>query len=256
MSLSKILLSTPILFIIVSYAPAAYALNPIEPNCDNVKVSFGSDYSFGGFQPKVIWEKVGTFPTPTETIEVGGGIDSKNTGFSFKCPDFSVSYDNKVLEIKGKSYDKVLELIKKSDSKYVDENKRIDYDLNLYSHSWYDYPSIRRGLNTISYGLSLKNMDLKKSRAIAYEGQKLPYQFSGVSKDVVIAYKVDGKELKPLLFEKNVSSYKTDLENANQIDIYHKNNDMQKKGRGVQRVLIDKRAGILKVYKNYEFPLK
>lgn len=252
----KKILSTSIFFYILSYAPAAYSINSIEPNCDNVKISFGDDNNYHSFNPRVTWEKVGTFPNPTETIEVGGDADSKKLGFSFQCPDFSASYDNNLLEIKAKSYDRVLELIKKSDSKYVDENRRLDYDLNLYSYSWFEYPSISRGLQTTSYGLNLKNIDLKKSRILAYPGQKLAHQFSDISKDVVIAYKIDGKELKPLLFERNVSQYKADLVNANQIDIYHKNPDMQNKGQGVQRVLIDKKAGVLKVYRNYDFPQK
>lgn len=250
-------LSISIFFCMASYAPGAYALNLIEPNCDNVKVSFGDDNNYSSFRPKVTWKETGTFPSPTKTIEVVSD-DSKNIGFSFQCPDFSVSYDNKILTIKAKDYERVLELIKQTDTPYSKEGNKIDYDLNLYSHSRYEYPNILRGSKTTSYGLNLKNIDLKTSRVIANEGQELAHQFSGISNEVVIAYRVDGKKLKALLFERNISQYKSDIVNANQIDIYHKNPELFNKGKellGIQRVFIDKKEGVLKVYRSYDFPI-
>lgn len=222
----------------------------INPNCENVKIHLGMGID-DHFEAKAEWRTMADFPKPSKVIEVGDNFKGTDPSFNFTCPDFSASYDSEIVELKGKTYEALLDRIVFNPSKN-------DYRLDLFSHSWYRYPSIYEGRNNNRYGINIKDFELESGAGYfpIEEGNKIKALNSDIPSHAVIGYKVNNGAIKPLLYESLVSNYKEDLKNADTIDIFHHNPDAGNKGEDIQRIYIDKKAGILKVYRNYDFPQK
>lgn len=230
--------------LIVSTSAAADVKN-ITVNCDDVKLHINTVMD-DRFNFSAYWNEPARFPEPPKYIEVGDTIRSDVKTFKFSCPDFKVYYDGNMAEIVSNDYQNVL--------RHISEH---DYKVDLYFHGWYQYPAIRKGFNSVDYGFNLKDFSLYTSIYDLPEGVNLAenFRYYSVPKTAVIGYVVDNNPLKPLLHGKKVSNYKSDLNNANTIDIYHKNNDEQFFVKeGIQRIHIDKANGILRIYRNAKFP--
>lgn len=221
----------------------------VNPNCENVKISLGMGID-DHFEAKAEWRTIADFPKPSKVIEVGDNFKGTNPSFNFKCPDFSASYDGEVVELKAKSYEALLDRIIFNPSKN-------DYRLDLFSHSWYRYPSIYEGRNNNRYGINIKDFELESGAGYfpIEEGNKTTALNSDIPSYAVVGYKVNNGAIKPLLYESLVSNYKNDLESADTIDIFHHNPDAGNKGEDIQRIYIDKKNAILKIYRNYKFPV-
>ena len=239
-----ILFGTAMVFYSASAVTHAKITN-VNPSCDNVKLSINTvrddRLNFSAY-----WNEPATFPQPPKYVEVGDTIRSDVKNFKFNCPDFSVSYDGNIAEIKAHSYEKALE--------YIGEHNK---ELNLYFHGWYTYPNIKRDFNSINYSFDIESLNLKTSIYTALEGKDLSgdIKFFEIPKTAIIGYKVDNGQLKPLLYDRKVSYYKDDMQNANIIDVFHKNNDDKfKLDEVIQRIHIDKSKGLIRLYRNHPFP--
>ena len=220
----------------------------IKPNCENVKIHLGMGID-DHFEAKAEWRTLSSFPKPSKVIEVGDNFKGTDPSFSFKCPNFSVSYDSELIELEGESYEDLLD-------KIVFKPSKNGYRLDLFSHSWYRYPTIYEGRNNNRYGINIKNFELESGGGYfpIEQGNKLGAMNSDIPKYSVVGYKVNNGAIKPLLYESVVSSYKEDLKNADIIDIFHHNPDAGHKGEDIQRIYIDKKRAVLKIYRNYKFP--
>lgn len=233
---------------LVFYSGGASAKLPIKEinvDCNNVKLSINTvmndRFNFGAY-----WNEPTAFPDPPKYIEVGDSIRSNTTHFKFNCPNFSVSYDGNIAEIKANSYEEVL--------KHISE---YDRDLNLYFHGWYKYPNIKKGFTSINYSFDIKSFDLKTNIYKADEGRDISedIKFFQIPKSAIIGYKTDSSQMKPLLYDRKVAYYKDDMQDADVIDIFHKNNDDKfKLDEVIQRIYIDKPKGLIRIYRNYTFP--
>lgn len=239
--MKKILLAT----IAMTFCSTLWA-KEVKPNCGDVKVHLDMGID-DHFEVKAKWKTINTFPNPSETVEVGDNFNSINPSFSFVCPDFSASYDGEVIEIKSTDYQTLLSNV--SLGFFSD-----DYRLKLFSYSWYLYPSIYEGRNSDSYAFNIRDFELVSGPFPIKEGAKLGSSHHKISDKAVVGYRVDDGALKPLVYEREISNYKQDLKNANTINIYHKNSDAGVKGEDIQRIFIDRKNGILRVYRNYVFP--
>lgn len=244
--MKKLLLGGVLSFVATSVL-AASDLPLIKVNCDDVKLSINTVMD-NRFNFSAYWNEPANFPNTPKYIEIGDTIRSKNKKFKFSCPGYLVSYDGNIAEIKAKDYPSILDLI----SKY-------DYDLNLYSYSWYRYPNIREGFMNISYGINIKDFHIKSSIYTSNEGDDLNVGFNhdNIPKEAIIGYKVDNGELKPLLFNRKIGYYLSDFENAKTIDIYSKYPENKfRTGLTIKRIHIDKEGGIMRLYRESLFPEK
>lgn len=225
----------------------AYAddIQEITVNCDDVKLSINTVMD-DRFNFSAYWNEPAKFPAPPKYIEVGDTTRSAIKRFKFSCPDFSVSYDGNVAEIKANSYQDVLE--------HIPEHS---HEIDLWFHGWYQYPAIQEGFTSVNYGFNLKDFSLYTSIYELPEGESLEgnYKYFSVPKTAVIGYVVDNGELKPMLHGRQVGSFKSDLKQANIIDIYHKNKDEKfSVAAGLERIHIDKNRGTLRFYRYSDFP--
>lgn len=218
----------------------------IKVNCDDVKLSLNTvmdnKLNFGAY-----WNDLGVFPEPPKYTEIGDSIRSKNKKFKIQCPDFSASYDGNVAEIKSSGYESVLARFSK-----------FDLEPHLYSISGYKYPNIKEGFFNSSYSIDLNNFNLKTGIYDLSEGEDFSDNLRktlSVKKDSIIGYKINSGELKPLLYNRKVSNYKTDFNEAKTIDIYHKISSSNV-GVVIQRIFIDKDNGVLRLYGKSPFPAK
>ncbi len=223
---------------------ASPGLTVVKVNCDDVKLSLNTvmdnKMNFGAY-----WNEAGVFPDPPKYTEIGDSIRSKIKKFKIQCPEFSASYDGNVAEIKSNSYADVLARF----SKY-------DLDPHLYSISGYKYPNIKKGFFNSSYTFSLNDFSLKSGIWEIEQGDDLNndiLKYSSIKKDSIIGYKIDGGELKPLLYDRKVAIYKKDFESANTIDVFHKISSSNV-GVTIQRIFIDKEKGLLRIYGKSPFP--
>lgn len=216
----------------------------VKVNCDDVKISINTliddKFNFDAY-----WNDPGVFPNPPKYTEIGDSKRSTVKKFKFECPDFSVSYDGNMAEIKSRDNSSVLAR--------VDSYGR---QLNLYSISGYRYPNIKQGFFNSSYSINLESLELKTSIWNIKQGEDLNndiLKYSSIKKDSIIGYKVNNGDLKPLLYDRKVSNYMSDFDTAKTIDIFHKISSSNV-GVTVQRIFIDKENGILRIYAKYPFP--
>lgn len=221
----------------------------IKVNCQDVKFSVNTvqknRFNFGAY-----WNDPAVFPNQPKYTEIGDKTSHAGSDilkFKINCEDFSSNYDGNVAEIKAANYDSVLEKLGKHNT-----------DLNLYIRTGYKYPNIKEGFWSIGYQIDLKDFSLKAGGITVKQGEDLSdkiYTFNSVEKSAVIGYKVDGGELKPLLYDRKVSNYLDDFANANTIEIFHKNIGNES-AVTIQKIFIDKENGILKIYRKFPFPSK
>ncbi|MEQ1309618.1 hypothetical protein [Acinetobacter bereziniae] len=242
--MKKILLGA--LLAVSGFANAETSLPLVKVNCDDVKLSLNTvmdnKLNFGAY-----WNDAGVFPNPPKYTEIGDSVRSKIKKFKIQCPNFSASYDGNIAEIKSDNYEAVLAKFSK-----------FDLDPKLYSISGYKYPNIKEGFMNSSYSIDLNSFSLKTSIYDLVEGEDFNDNLRktiSVKKDSIIGYKVDGGELKPLLYDRRVSSYKNDFSSAKTIDIYHKISSSDV-GVVIQRIFIDKENGVLRIYRKSPFPTK
>lgn len=222
---------------------------PIIPNvnCDNVKLSMNTidknNLKFGAY-----WKDEAIFPNPPRDKSIGNINNGKNVNFSFTCPNFSVKKTENLIEVKSTSYDELIKLFWEHDQ-----------GLDLYHYSFYAYPNIRQDLIVLSYEFNIKSFDIKTSIYTSKEGDDLDEAgfTDNIPRETVIGYKVNGGDLKPLLYDRKISHYKNDFHNASIIDIYHKMPvDKFRIGASIERIYIDKEKGILRIYRKSNFPSK
>ena len=235
--------------VLSGFMPSVFAntdLPLIKVNCDDVKLSLNTvienKLNFGAY-----WNDPGVFPDPPKYTEIGDSIRSKNKKFKIQCPDFSASYDGNMAEVRSNNYNNVL-------TKF----SRFDLEPHLYSISGYKYPNIKQGFFNSSYSINLNNFTLKTGIYELNEGEDFSDNLAktlSVKKDSIIGYKVDGGELKPLLYDRKVSLYQDEFKGAKTIDIFHKISSSNI-GVAIQRVFIDKENGILRIYSKAPFPTK
>lgn len=230
----------------INFTYANTNLPLVKVNCDDVKLSINTvmdnKFNFGAY-----WNDTGVFPNPPKYTEIGDSNISKIKKFRFECPSLQVSYDGNVAEIRTGEHSNFLEKISEH-----------DLEPKLYSVSGYKYPNIQKGFMNSSYSISLKDFLLRTSIYELAEGENFKSDLRkslSVKKDSIVGYKVDGGELKPLLYDQQISHYKSDLDKAKTIDIYHKISSSNV-GVIIQRIFIDKESGILRIYSKSPFPTK
>ena len=244
---STLLSSSIVMFLCSSFASAQVpkSIEKVNVDCDDVKLSINTVMN-DRFNFSAYWNVPSTFPDPPKYIEVGDTIRSDIKRFKFDCPNYSVSYDGDIAEIKADSFEEAIRHL----SEY-------DKELNLYFHGWYTYPNIKKGFNSVNYSFNIDNFNLKTNIYNAEEGKDLSgdSRFFEIPKTAIIGYKIDGSKIKPLLYNRKIGYYKADMTSANVIDIFHKNNDDNfKLDEVIQRIHIDKSKGLIRIYRNYPFP--
>lgn len=217
----------------------------LDVNCETVDLDVGNSDGYD-FYARVKWEFPAVFPNLPKKMIVGSNSEYKQEGFEFECPQLYAKYDGNKLTVKADTVEHALNALT---SKYYTS-------FDLYSYGWYDYPSIKKGYNSIKYSINLYDYSLKFGENKVSENQALKsLDFRGVNDDIVIGYKVDRGELKPLLYNSKVDWYTGDMAEANVIDIYHRYDDKNfQRDEKLQRIHIDKSKGLIEFYKKYPFP--
>lgn len=221
----------------------------VNANCQDMKFEVNTvqknRFNFGAY-----WYEPAVFPNQPKYMEIGDKTSSSGSDilkFKIICDDFSTNYDGNIAEINAANYDAVLEKLGRNNT-----------DLNLYIRTGYKYPNIKKGFWSIGYDFSLKDFSLKILGKSLKEGDDLRNDFStinSVESSALIGYKVDGGDLKPLLYDRKVSNYLNDFESAKIIEIFHKNSGNED-AVTIQKILIDKQSGNLKIYRKFKFPDK
>lgn len=234
--------------------------NSYDVNCESLEVSLSNSLSYDNFQVNAKWTNPSEFPNPPETIEVGDGMyRDLNTSSSFKinCPTIAMTYDGNVFEANGDTFEEVLKHLFRG---YNSKDRPIGpfniglTSVNFFFHRWYLYPTIKVDSRVNKYSFDLSSLEFISGVRSVEEGDTVDSFSTGINEGTVIGYKVDGKALKPLLYDFRINEYKKELKDASVIDIYHKNPDAGHKGKQIQRIYIDKANGILKIYRKYDFP--
>lgn len=233
----RVLLLTSFITLASATAYANPQLPLINANCESLQLSMGTSIAT---ELKVVpfWKNPAVFPNPP--TEGSAGKDGQP--YRIECPLLSVSDDGNVIEIKANSYKQLLEFI----PKYASE-------LNFYGESGYRYPNIREGFYFNGYSYDIHENKFKASIYELKEGSDLSKNTSlifDVPSKLVLGYKVDGGPIKPLIYDRKVSRYKSDFRNANVIDIYQKLD----KPMVMERLTIDKQNGLIRMYRSSEFP--
>lgn len=239
----KILLTGAISVLCVS----AHAANveKLDVNCDTVDLDVGNSDGHD-FYAMVKWDEPASFPNPTKKVTVGSKDALHQVGFEFQCPHLYVKYDGNKLKVKSDTVESALDSMT---SKY-------ERNFDLYFYGWYAYPSIREGYYSTEYSINLYDYSLKSGYKKVSEGQDLKsFDFRDINSDVVIGYRIDGGDLKPMVYDQKVSWYTGDMADANTIDIYHKYDDKKySRPEKLQRIHIDKQEGLVEFYKKHPFP--
>lgn len=226
------------ILIAVSGFSHADSLPPeIKVNCDTLKLSMGSSISTT-IEVVPYWKNPAVFPNPPTEGRVG----RDGQPYSVKCLNIAVSDNGDVVEVRAKDYQSLIDVI-----------PTYSRELNFYGQGSYRYPNIREGFSFSGYSFNLVNFELKSSIYTLKEGMDLSKNIStilGVPSQTVLAYKVDGGELKPLIYDRKVSKYLSDFKNANVIDIYQKLD----KPMVMERLTIDKLNGTIRMYRTNPFP--
>lgn len=218
----------------------------IEVNCDDVIIN-NSPKESGKSRLVAFWKDPAVFPNPPKSNMVGDSDVSSIKKFQFSCPSYSLSYDGNIIEIKGITYE--------------DAVSKLRGEIPLYYAAGYEYPNIKQGYYSFGYEFDLRDFLLKSNTNKVYPGTNLdtPSRFysniNTIFKGSILGYKVNNGELKPLLYEQQVSYYYEDFENAETIDIFHKINSSPSSAI-VQRIFINKSEGLVRIYYKYPFPIK
>lgn len=226
-----------LLIIMSGFSHANEALPEVKADCDTLKLSMGTVISR---EVEVVpyWKNAAVFPNPP----TAGSAGKDGEPYSITCPNLSVSDDGNVVEIKAKSYKELVNLI-----------PSYSQDMNFYGVGSYRYPNIREGFSFSGYSFNVNTFKLKSGIYELKEGMDLSKNLStilGVPSQTVLAYKVDGGELKPLIYDRKVSKYMSDFKNADVIDIYQKLD----KAMVMERLTIDKPKGAIRIYRMHSFP--
>ena len=225
-------------------APTAQTIPEYKVNCEKVSM-FISIYE-NKFIVRASWDTTPKFPNPVEHIEVGNLPFSKLKKFKFSCPNYSVAYDGNVVTFKGES----LDILKEK----IDGYKN---NIDLYNSGFYRYPNIKK--DWVKAGHYQFNLDSLKVGTIFHEfeeGEDIKNNRSHyqIPKETVIGYKVDNRELKPLIHNQEVYNYLEDFKNAKVIDIYHKYSQPYISEDSVARIHINKEEPTIRIYNKYPFP--
>ena len=206
------------------------------PDCDTLGLSI--DELDEKFDVIAYWKSKATFPSPSMELSAG----RNNEEFAIECPSLSVSNDGNMVEIKGKDYNS---LVKKMPGYFT--------NIPLYGYSGYKYQYIKKGFFADGYSLNLKNFKINSKLIDIKENSQLGINsLVHIPNSTVIGYKVNGSELKPLIYNGFVSKYSRELQKADIIDLYHTSDSYVK----VKRIFIDKPNATIRIYRNYPFPTK
>lgn len=210
-------------------------LPKLDVDCDSLNLTLSNSINTG-LEVGAYWKKPAIFPNPP----IENSTRKYKKPFIIECPNLAISDDGNMVEIKAKDYKTLINFI-----------PSFSRDFDLYRISGYKYPNIKEGFWSSGYSLNLETFKLKSSIYDLKEGMDLSKSLIlGVPSQTVLAYKIDGAELKPLIYDKKVSKYKLDFKNANIIDIYQKLD----KPVIVERLTIDKANGMIRMYRKSPFP--
>lgn len=247
-------------FISKSYAEKEDLTLINDIDCDDVELNVS-----GANSDVYIYTKTSTiakFPIPAKQIILGDYIWSDEKKYKVECPLFNISYDGNVLLVSASDFKSITNLFKNKRYRNINlsgafkniyENEGAVY---LFNSGGYKFPELKVGFSSSGYNLNLEslwlvenNLSLKEARTYTrndYQVQKL--------KDAVIAYSVDGKELKPFFFNNVVYPTTQEFNEAKKIEIFHKRANVDEVGVILEKIEIDKTTNTLKLYKNFTFP--
>jgi hypothetical protein len=189
------------------------------------------------------WQNKGVFPNPSTESSYGDKESAIQKEFNIDCPDIIISYDGNEVAVGGSSLDFIASKIMPLSS----------IPIPLYNVSGYRYPNIKQGFFSRSYGFDIQKYELISDFRALRQGAKVTgFQFLGMH-DPVIGYRINGGDLKPLLFDGFVSDFKSDMKSADLIDIYNKTGD---DNTVFQRISISKKANKITLFKRFAFPEK
>lgn len=219
------------LVISMSVVSQAKDLVKTAVDCETVKVELPKAYS--KLHPVVTWEDRAQFPNPPTLRKV----DGKN--YSFDCPNISSSYDGKVFKLKAPNHKELINLVKGGYS----WNPPV---FSFYNHTSYVYPNIRARPIRYVHMINIETLEIKGTNSF----DKLP-------KTVVMGYKVDNSELKPLYYNGVFSDYENEMRGADVIDIYYSYDDKEYgEKNSIEYIRIDKANGALELHESFKFPQK
>lgn len=223
----------------------AINIEKLNVNCDTVDLNVGNSDGHD-FYAMVRWDEPASFPSPTKKIVVGSKDEYHQVGFEFQCPNLYAKYDGNKLTVRSDTVESALDFL----------TNKYERNFDLYFYGWYAYPSIRKGYYSTEYSINLYDYSLKAGHNQVSEGQDLKsFDFRDINSDVVIGYRIDGGDIKPMVYDQKVGWYTGDMAAANTIDIYHKYDDRKyNRPEKLQRIHIDKRKGLIEFYKKYPFP--
>ena len=206
-------------------------IKPTKVDCDTVRVELSNIHS--EIHPVVTWDGGSKFPNPPNPKKIDG------TPYSFSCPNLSSSYDGNVFRKKAPNYE---QLLNRGDNELA---RMLPINIRFYEHVDYVYPNIREGRIPYVHYIDLRSNKVTIKNVLTS------------TKEVVIGYRVNNGELKPLHYNGEFSDYQDDLKKADVIDIYYsyKDKTFGKKSM-VERIHIDKPNGEMVLYKSFKFPQK
>lgn len=215
----------------VAVSVQAKDIKPINVDCGTVNVELSNAHS--EIHPIVTWDGGSKFPNPPNPKKING------TPYSFSCPNLSSSYDGDVFRMKAPDYEQ-LEIAMRGGAKYPG-----DRIIRFYDHTDYVYPNIMRGRIPYVHWINLNTHKVTINNVLTS------------TKEVVVGYRVNNGELKPLHYNGEFSDYQDDLKRADVLDVYYSYKDKKfGKKNMVERIHLDKPNGELALYKSFKFPQK
>lgn len=229
-------------------------------NCDKVQIEVSGVNEDAYIFTRT--ESLAKFPDPAKEIILGDYIRSNEKKYKLECPLFNISYDGNVLSVNANEFKFIINLFKNERYrnfnlsgafKDIYENEGA---VPLYSVGSYKYPNLRMDFVSAGYKLNLESLWLVENGFSLKEARPYirdDYQVRTL-RDAILAYVVDGKELKPFFFNSVLYPTTQEFKDAKKIEIYHKRANTGDVGVILEKIEIDKTTNTLKLYKKFEFP--
>ncbi|AIK00679.1 hypothetical protein [Moraxella catarrhalis] len=218
----------------LSFTGFAHAQPKKDIVCDTVSLILNANND--SIKLYADWKKEASFPNPVKSDRAG------YTDYKLTCPNISITQNKGVIEMKSKDYETLL-------SHFPDYRRKI----SLFDLSGYRYPNIQEDPYSFSVSINLENWEMKGAFLPVKEGDELSVLDMPTSG--VVGYRVDGGELKPLIHNLKVHSYKSDFEQAKKIEIYVKAESKVGEAKTpVEALIIDKSNGSIKILNKHKFP--
>ncbi|OOS24229.1 hypothetical protein [Moraxella pluranimalium] len=215
---------------VMAWLCSSMAYANTHTDCDTMELAFANTETFG---IDVIYTTKATFPNPPQKV-----VLNSFQGYDFACHGVSISNTADGFVLRSSDLVKTLKSFKKDRDGIV-----------LNDDTSYKYPHIQMGLQPRVFAFNPQSLRLEYNHS-TLRTKKMQHGYYAVYDTDVMAYRVNGGELLPLLYRGEISSYAKDFDRANELDIYYQSSEKS------VHININKANNELSVTKNVPMPSK